>query len=562
MHTIDALKKKILAGEKITKEEALLLTHAPLEPLCTAADELRRTFAGNGFDLCSIINGKSGRCSEDCKYCAQSAHYQTRTDCYSLLSSEEILKLAKYNEEKGILRYSIVTSGKRLSDSEVEALCQSVRILRRETNLQICVSAGLLDEKNYRKLKEAGVSRIHNNLETSARYFPQVCTTHTYQEKIEAIQAAKRAGLSVCSGGILGLGESMEDRIDMACQIRELGVSSIPVNVLNPIPGTPYEGNSRLTEEELRRTVAIFRFLLPAASIRLAGGRGLLPDNGKRCFTSGANAAISGDMLTTVGNTIEKDRQLIQSLGYQVQLSQDLPIPPAKGLFITGNDTDIGKTYVAALLVKALQDAGLAPAYFKAAISGIETDEHGEVRSDASYVREISGIDASLEEMCPYTYTQAVSPHLACQTEGNPVDLSVIQEKFAAICQTHPYVVMEGSGGILCPLRQDTQEIWLEDVIRALGLSSVLVADAGLGTINHTLLTVFYMEKKGLPVKGILYNNYHPGNAMEEDNIAMIEKYTGLPTIARIKPGDTRLEISAAKLASYFEPIQGEKLCD
>lgn len=227
----------------------------------------------------------------------------------------------------------------------------------------------------------------------------------------------------------------------------------------------------------------------------------------------------------------------------------------SKGIFITGTDTDIGKTYVTALLVKKLQEAGKNPAYYKAAASGIEVDEEGKVHSDASYVRDISGIDMALEEMCPYTYVQAVSPHLACKTEGEPVDFQVVKEQFQRVCQEHPYVVMEGSGGILCPIRQDEQEIWLEDLIRGLGLSSVIVADAGLGTINHTVLTAFYMKEKGLDIKGIIYNHYHPGNVMEEDNIAMIEKLTGLPTIARVQAEDEELEISPEELVSYFGDI-------
>ena len=168
-------------------------------------------------------------------------------------------------------------------------------------------------------MKEAGVTRIHNNLETSRRNFPNVCTSHTYEQKIESVQAALETGLEVCSGGILGMGESVEDRIDLALEIRKLGVRSMPVNILNPIPGTPYEKNPILTESEIRRMVAVFRFLLPDVWIRLAGGRGLLPDKGRSCFISGANAAISGDMLTTAGITIEKDLQMIQELGYVVE---------------------------------------------------------------------------------------------------------------------------------------------------------------------------------------------------------------------------------------------------
>lgn len=222
-----------------------------------------------------------------------------------------------------MLRYSIVTSGKRLSDREVEQMCDTIRQIRRETGISVCVSFGLLNEEQYRKLKEAGVSRVHNNLETSRRNFPNVCTTHTFEEKICAIRAAQAAGLSVCSGGIMGLGETVEDRIDMALTLRELGVKSVPVNMLNPIPGTPFEHNRRLSEWDMCRIAAVYRFILPDASIRLAGGRGLLGDKGKSCFRSGANAAISGDMLTTAGITVETDRELLKELGYEVRYGNE-----------------------------------------------------------------------------------------------------------------------------------------------------------------------------------------------------------------------------------------------
>lgn len=324
MSFVTELKEKVLNGSEITREEALSLVDSPLEELASAADEIRRNMCGNGFDICTIINGKCGRCSEDCKYCAQSAHYHTScTETYPLLSTEELLEGAKYNDERGVLRYSIVTSGKRLSDREVTQVCESIRTIKKETEIQVCVSFGLLDEGQFRKLKEAGVSRVHCNLESSARYFPEVCTTHTYEEKIETLKAAKRAGLSICSGGILGLGETMEDRIDMVLTARELGVRSIPVNLLNPIPGTPYEHRRPLSNEEACRCVAIFRFLIPDASIRLAGGRGLVGDKGEGCFKSGANAAISGDMLTTAGITVETDMELIKQLGFEARLCNE-----------------------------------------------------------------------------------------------------------------------------------------------------------------------------------------------------------------------------------------------
>lgn len=322
MSIVSEMKEKILNGYQINREEAILLFEEPLEELRKSANELRKHFCGNRFDMCTIVNGKCGKCSEDCKYCAQSAHYHTNLEeSYPLLSTEEMLQGAIQNKERGVLRYSIVTSGRKLSDEEVAKVCESIREIRNKTGIEVCVSFGLLGEEQFRKIKEAGVSRVHCNLETSRRYFPKVCTTHTYEEKIETLKAAKRAGLSVCSGGIMGLGETMADRVDMVLTARELGIKSIPVNLLNPIPGTPYEKNPVLSNEELCRTVAIFRFIIPDGDIRLAGGRGIVGDKGEMCFKSGANAAISGDMLTTAGITVETDMELLDKLGYKVELA-------------------------------------------------------------------------------------------------------------------------------------------------------------------------------------------------------------------------------------------------
>lgn len=321
MSCTEDLKQKIYAGESVTKDEALALVNEPLEEVAAAADEIRETMCKNRFDLCTIVNGKCGRCSEDCKYCAQSVHYHTGCqDTYALLSTQELLEGARRNREQGVLRYSIVTSGRRLSQEEVDQVCESIREIRRQVDIEVCVSFGLLGEPQFRKIKEAGASRVHCNLESSRNYFPNICTTHTYDEKIATLQAAKSAGLSVCSGGIVGLGETMEDRIDMALAVRELGVKSVPVNLLNPIKGTPYENNRVLTNDELCRIVAIFRFIIPDGDIRLAGGRGLVGDKGKKCFRSGANAAISGDMLTTAGITVAADRALVKKLGYEVRI--------------------------------------------------------------------------------------------------------------------------------------------------------------------------------------------------------------------------------------------------
>lgn len=316
---VETLGNKILEGKMITKQEAIELYEQPLQELCQKANEIRKQFCSNRFDICTIINGKSGRCSENCRFCAQSAYSHTNAAEYPLLPAEEIVAQAKVNDKQGVLRYSIVTSGKRLSDQEVDKMCEAVQNIKEKTGISVCISFGLLKEEQYRKLKAAGVTRVHNNLETSRKNFPNICTTHTFEDKVNAIRAAQAAGLSVCSGGIMGLGETPEDRIDMALTLRELGIKSVPMNMLNPIPGTPLGQNKKLTAEDMCRIVAVYRFILPDASIRLAGGRGLLPDKGRSCFLSGANAAISGDMLTTAGITIETDMKLLKELGYEVR---------------------------------------------------------------------------------------------------------------------------------------------------------------------------------------------------------------------------------------------------
>ncbi len=318
MSYVEELKNKILDGYLINKDEALKLADEDLDELTKAADELRKHFCGNWFDMCTIISGKNGHCSENCKFCAQSAHYHTGAKVYPLLGTKPIVEQAQYNYKKGVSRYGVVTSGKRVSDEEVDQLCETFRHMRKECGINMCCSLGLLNEQQFKKLRDVGVTSIHNNLETSRKYFPKVCTTHTWDEKVETIKAAQRAGLSVCSGGIMGIGESMEDRIDMALELRELGVKSVPVNFLCAIEGTPYEHNKRITDDEALRIIALYRFILPDAFIRLAGGRILLKNSGKKCFESGANATISGDLLTTTGTTIDKDMQTVKELGYVV----------------------------------------------------------------------------------------------------------------------------------------------------------------------------------------------------------------------------------------------------
>lgn len=225
----------------------------------------------------------------------------------------------------------------------------------------------------------------------------------------------------------------------------------------------------------------------------------------------------------------------------------------AKKLFITGTGTDIGKTYVTGLILKKLKESGRKAAYYKAAMSGNERRADGSlIPGDALHVKTASGIDQSLESMCPYVYEAAVSPHLASRLEGNPVKLDVVKAGFETVCEEYEYVTVEGSGGIVCPIDFDTDKLQLEDIIKKLALPSILIADAGLGTINGVVLTAEYMEHRDLELKGIIFNNFHPGDVMEEDNIRMCEYYTGLPTLACVRKGDTDLEMDADALAALY----------
>lgn len=316
MNIVKEYEQKVLNGETLTKADALKLINEDTSLLCESANNIRKHFCSNKFDICTIINAKSGKCSENCKFCSQSAFYKTSCETYPLLSKEEIVKKGKSDFSRGVLRYSLVTSGRALSDEDIIKSSESIKELTSNSKGHVCVSMGLLTTEQYKMLKDAGASRVHNNLETSPNFFKNVCSTHTSEDKIKAINNAKEAGLSVCSGGIIGLGETVEDRIDMCLTVRSLGVNSVPINVLNPIPGTPFENNQKLSEEDLLKTITIFRFLMPKSAIRLAGGRSLMKDHGRKCFKSGANAAISGDMLTTGGYTIESDLKMIEELGF------------------------------------------------------------------------------------------------------------------------------------------------------------------------------------------------------------------------------------------------------
>lgn len=314
---VTQLVKEIEQGRRLKRTDSLdVLLEADLLEICSGANELRAFFCGNQGELCTIINGRSGKCGEDCKFCAQSCHHTTDISSHVFLKTEEIVKDCKKQEIQGVHRYSIVTAGRTLGEEDLEKVCNAYERLSKECGVSLCASHGLLDTEAFQRLKSSGVLRYHANIETSERNFPNICTSHSYKDKIDTIKKAKRAGLEICSGGIVGMGETWEDRLDMAAELAELQVDSIPLNVLVPIKGTPLEQCEPLMEEEILRIVAIFRFLNPKAQIRLAAGRILMKDSGKRAFLSGANAAITGDMLTTSGNNTKQDYQMFQDIGF------------------------------------------------------------------------------------------------------------------------------------------------------------------------------------------------------------------------------------------------------
>ena len=314
------LAEEIISGRRITREDDLnIFLTCDLNELCRGADRIREYFMGNKVDLCSIINGRSGRCPEDCKYCAQSAHYHTTCEVYDFLPEEQILEACRFNEREGVDRFSIVTAGRALTGEEFEKAIHAYETMHRECRIDLCASMGFLTREQLHRIHMAGVNSYHHNIETSRRNFPNICTTHTFEQKVETLKMVKEEGMYACSGGIIGMGETWEDRLDMAVTLAELKVDSIPINALMPIPGTPLEHVERITEPEILRTVAFFRYINPEADIRLGAGRALLTNDGEIAFQSGVSATITGDMLTTVAcATIRSDKQMLTNLGRDV----------------------------------------------------------------------------------------------------------------------------------------------------------------------------------------------------------------------------------------------------
>lgn len=319
------LAGEIIDGNPISFEKAKMLISTEDEntfELLAAANLVRKTFKGNKVKLCAIINAKAGRCSENCSFCAQSSHHNTNVTAYPLLSQEEIIKAAKAAESKmQATCFSIVTSGRLIkSEQELSAIGSALRAINAQTDLNRCVSMGALSVQSIQKLKANGLKRLHHNLESAKSFFNKICTTHTYNERLQTIKLAKQADLEVCSGGIFGLGESLEQRVELAFTLRELEVESVPINILNPIAGTPAADNYKpMTPLEVLRLVATYRLILPNVDLGVFGGRErALGELQSLMFIAGANVMLIGNYLTTKGQSPEKDLKMIKDLGLEI----------------------------------------------------------------------------------------------------------------------------------------------------------------------------------------------------------------------------------------------------
>ena len=291
------------------------LLKLPPSALIAMADRTRDKYAGSKIDLCNILNAKSGACGEDCKFCAQSAHHSTRAARYPLKNSKEILAAARRAKAMGADRFDIVTSGNTLTAPEIKRIADCISEITEKIGIKMCASLGKLDERSLKLLKRSGLSRYHHNIETSPRYFRKIVTTHSFADRVRTIKSAKDAGLEVCSGGIIGMGETWDDRIDMALILKKLGVDSVPINILVPIEGTSLHGFKRISAIDAIRTIALFRIILKDKTIKVAAGReSALKDHQALAFMAGANGMLIGGYLTIRGREIAQDHKLVKEI--------------------------------------------------------------------------------------------------------------------------------------------------------------------------------------------------------------------------------------------------------
>ncbi len=316
--SLKAIHRKVLSGATLSESEIRYLVDIPpdrLGELLRCAHDIRLAAFGNTVSLCAIVNAKSGTCSEDCSFCAQSGHHRAQSPEYPLLPVEEITAAGGIAKGHGVTRFGVVASGKLVGADDLAGFTQAVRALA-AMGLKPDLSPGILDRAQLKTLKQAGLAGYHHNLETSPAFFPRVCTTHDYEEDVRAVRAGLEAGLYVCCGGIFGIGESWDDRVELALLLAELGVPSVPMNFLHPIPGTPLEGREVLRSEEALKIVALYRFLLPDRALRICGGRPKVfgGERKKELLHSGANGLMTGDYLTTAGIDWKSDlREIVEA---------------------------------------------------------------------------------------------------------------------------------------------------------------------------------------------------------------------------------------------------------
>lgn len=321
--SISELKDRVLQGGEITYEEAISLIDIEnselFETLRAAAHEITLTFHSNKAGLCSLINAKSNLCGEDCGFCAQSVRFETSVARYELLQPEIIIEAAKKAEKQGAQNFCLVTSGGALNEDEFERILGIVRKLKEETKLGIDGSLGFLTPARVDRLRNAGLRRFNSNLQTSREFYPEIVSTHSYDKRIETLEYLKEGELEMCSGGILGMGESAEDRVKMAFELKRFQPECVPMNVLNPRPGTPLENAPKIENFEILKTIAVYRFILPKSNIKLAGGREIsLGTEQDKALQGGANGLIVGGYLTTAANPVKDDLEMLKRTGYEV----------------------------------------------------------------------------------------------------------------------------------------------------------------------------------------------------------------------------------------------------
>jgi biotin synthase len=314
---------KVLEGRKVVLKEILPLleTEGPdIMDLAAVANRVRVQFKGNHIDLCSLLNAKSGKCSEDCAFCAQSGHYQTEASVYPLMDGDRMVEEARIAQKMGTERFCLISSGRQLNDKEFETVLQALDRIRKETDLALDCSFGTLNRERTEALKKAGVTRYNHNLETAESHFGKICTTHSFQDRVRTVEILKDQGFSICCGGIIGLGESSRQRLEFAFSLKELGIDCIPLNILNPRPGTPLEHSDPIPPMEIIKTISLFRLILPESTIKIAGGREVnLRDLQSLALLAGANGLIVGNYLTTVGRSPEDDLAMLQDLGFDIK---------------------------------------------------------------------------------------------------------------------------------------------------------------------------------------------------------------------------------------------------